>query len=161
MRPCLILATGFLLCAPGVARDREFDLLAQRFEARYGSPRTHIPMMGFANFLVKVARPGGASDFRLAVFENINLPVFGDDEEFTRFAQETLGPDWHPFVRTHERRNNQWTGIYSNFSKGHWKLLIVTAERNEATLVRLKLNANAMKHWIERPRGRARYRTRD
>lgn len=161
MRPLLILAAAAVLSAPGFARDREFDSLVRQFEAHYGVCHLRIPLLGFANFIVKVGRPGGASDLKLAVFEEMGRASLGEPEESLDFVQQTLGPDWHPFIRTWEPRKNEWTAIYSNFERGRWKLLIVTADRADSTLVRLKLNPNAMKHWIERPRQRARYRTHD
>ena len=90
-------------------------------------------------------------DLKLAVFEDLRRPLFTRQEDFTDLMQGALGSDWQPFVRVENRRNNEWTCIYSSISANHWKLLIATMERREATLVRIKLNPDGMMRWIEKP----------
>ena len=133
MRPFAICAAALILSAPGAAGDREFDTIVRRVEARYDTNHMRIPLFGLANFFVKVVRPAGATDLKLAVFEDLRRPRFTEEEEFTGLVQEALGPDWHPFVRVQSRRNNEWTCIYASISANHWKLLIATMERREAT----------------------------
>ena len=65
--------------------------------------------------------------------------------------QDALGPDWQPFVRVQDRRNNEWTCIYSSIAGKQWKLLIATMEKREATLIRIKLNPDGMMRWIAKP----------
>ena len=62
-----LLAVFLAASAAAFGADREFDRLVNAVESRFGVQRAHIPLMGVANFLVKVARPEGAAGFRLAV----------------------------------------------------------------------------------------------
>ena len=65
MRPaCLAL----LISVSAAGADREFDRVVKAIESHYGTSRLHIPLMGVANFAVKVGRPAGASGFKIAVF---------------------------------------------------------------------------------------------
>jgi hypothetical protein len=151
MKRFAILSVAVVLCASALAGDREFDTIVRRVEARCDTSHTRIPFFGLANFVVKVVRPAGASDLKLAVFEDLHRPLFTRQEDFTDLMQGALGPDWRPFVRVQDRRNNEWTCIYSSISANHWKLLIATMERREATIVRIKLNPDGMMRWIEKP----------
>src|SRR5512133_1105945 len=108
MRPLPILSAIVFLCGPALAGDREFDAIVHRMEARYDTRRTRIPFFGLANFAVKVIRPAGASDLKLAVFEDIRRPMLTDEEDFNSLVQEALGQDWRPLVRVTDRRNNEW-----------------------------------------------------
>ena len=73
MKARALAAVLLALAATGAAfgGDAEFDRIVKAIESRYGTRPVHIPFMGAANFFVKVARPEGASGFKLAVFEDL------------------------------------------------------------------------------------------
>jgi hypothetical protein len=150
MKPFAILAALAALAAPAHARDREFDEIVRRIEVRCETKRVHIPLMGVANFFVKVARPAGTSDFKLAVFEDLHRPFLAEEEDFNNMVGEALGPNWRPLLRLQDSRN-EWTSIYSSGSGKHWKLLIATMDRNEATILRVRLSPEAMRRWVVAP----------
>jgi len=150
MTPFRIFA-GLLILGSAAAGDREFDAIVRRVEMRCDTRHTRIPLFGLANFVVKVVRPVGASDLKLALFEDMRRPMFQQEDDFTSLMQGALGSDWRPFVRVQDRRKNEWTCIYSNMSGNNWKLLIATMERREATLIRIKLNTEGMLKWIAAP----------
>src|SRR5947209_14870560 len=114
MRPCAILCAGVILSAPALAGDREFDTIVRSVEARCETSHTRIPFFGLANFFVKVVRPAGASDLKLAVFEDMRRPIFAQEEDFASLMQGALGTDWRPFVRVQNRRNNELTCMYAS-----------------------------------------------
>ena len=151
MRLLTTFAGLLILCGAVTARDHEFDAIVQRVEARCQTSHTRIPFFGFANFLVKVVRPAGASDLKLAVFEDMRRPIFTGEDDFTSLMQGALGMDWRPFVRVQDRRNGELTCMYASTSGSQWKLLIASMERRDATLIRIKLNPEGMLKWIEQP----------
>ena len=69
-----LVASGVVLIA-----DSEFDHVVKAIEVHYHTKRTHIPFLGVANVFVKVAHPAGASEFKLAIFED--LKSIGEDDE--------------------------------------------------------------------------------
>lgn len=156
MKPIAILSVVVLLYGSALAGDREFDAIVRRVEAQYDTRHTRIPFFGLANFAVKVIRPAGAYDLKLAVFEDIRRPAFTGEEDFTSLVQDALGQDWRPFVRVTDRRNNEWTGIFAGGSGSQWKLLVASMEKREATLIRIKLNPNGLMRWLAEPDARAR-----
>ena len=68
--------SGLLFLAGRPAGDREFDAIVRRVETRCDTRHTRIPFFGLANFVVKVVHPAGASDLKLAVFEDIRRPMY-------------------------------------------------------------------------------------
>jgi hypothetical protein len=161
MRPVSIVAGILILCGLAGARDREFETIVRRIEMRCDTRPTHIPFFGFANFIVKVVRPAGASDLKLAIFEDMRRPIFSAEEDFTNLMQGALGAEWRPFVSVRNRRDNEWTCMYTSTSGKDWKLLIATVERREATVVRIKLNPEGMLKWVSKPCNEVRSWRRD
>ncbi|MFN7994022.1 MAG: hypothetical protein U0Q18_10490 [Bryobacteraceae bacterium] len=132
-------------CGVVFAGDWEFDHVVKEIEAHYGTSRTHIPLMGVANFFVKVTRPSGTNGFKLAVFED--LKSTGDSRESSerdRFMDRLSGSRMHPIVRVRSRRDGESTYIYANDFGKSTKLLLVCFERNEATVVQVKMNTDEL-----------------
>jgi hypothetical protein len=147
-----ILAAALVLSTPGYARDLEFDVIARRIGERCETSLTQIPFLGVANLLVKIARPSGTSDMKLATFENLRKPLFIEDEDCKKLVGEALGPDWHPLLRVQKPGREEWNCIYASGSGNRWKLLIVnTTEQSVATVLRLRVNAKAIRRWIIQP----------
>lgn len=143
-----------LLVAAGAAcgADREFDQLVKSIEQRFGVKRTHVPLMGVANFLVKVARPGGASGFKLAIFEDFHATLGARDQAaLDRFMEEARGDGMHSLVVTHSRRDGEASYILAGEIGKTTKLLIATFERNEATVVEVQVNVEALLKTINSP----------
>ncbi len=132
------------------AGDAAFDTLVRRVESQYAVRRTRIPMFGLVNFFVKVSRPAGAKDLKLAIFEDFSTP--GTD--FQELLAETLAPGWQPFVQV--RSPDETSSIYLQTGKDDLKMLIAAAERRETVLMQVKLNQKALRKWFEDPRRMAR-----
>ena len=147
------------LCAAGIvgahAADRDFEAIVRRLEQQVGTKRTHIPMMGMANFFVKMSRPEGVSDMKLAVFEDIDTSRLVDDESIDRMFDALSNEGWKPFVRVRSNKDRERVVIYSRAAGKHWELLLTTVEPNEATVIKMKLSPQALLQWIDDPDGMA------
>jgi hypothetical protein len=146
------LTAALLVLTAGAAfgGDAEFDRILKAIESRYGTKPTHIPLMGVANFVVKVARPEGTSGFKLAVFEGLNALT----PDFDRFMDTLSGPTLRPLVRVHSRHNAEATYIFLGpESKSHksTRVLIATFARNEATVVEVQANIETLLKSLEEP----------
>ncbi len=132
--------------------DREFDHIVQAIESHYGTTRTRIPFMGVANLFVKVARPAGTSDFRLAVFENLQgSPEYRDQAELDHFMSHLSVGGMHPLVRVHSRRDGESTYIYAGEVGRSTRMLLATFQRNEATVIEVKVSLSTLLNWIKSP----------
>jgi hypothetical protein len=150
----LLRAAVLALAAAGAGygADWEFDHLVKSIENHYGVKRTHIPLMGVANFVVKVARPAGTSGFKLAVFDDSRgVSSYQDQEDLDRFMEQVSSGGLHALVVTHSRREGESTYILAGEIGKTTKLLIATFERHEATIVEAQVNIATLLRAIGSP----------
>jgi len=145
--PALLL----LAAATALAADSDFDRLVKSVERQFGVRRTYIPLMGVANFFVKVARPAGTSGIKLAVFEDLRTPDDADEARLDRMMAEASA-GLHPMVRVRSRRDHEFTYIYTGEFGKTTRMLIATFERGEAAIVELKVNLDTLLRTVNEPR---------
>jgi len=136
----------------GFAGDWEFDRVVNAIESHCGIKRTHIPFLGVASFLVKVTRPAGATGFKLAVFENVrSAPGYRDRDDLNRFMDSLSSSGLHRVVCARSRRDGEATYIYVGEAGSSTKMLIATFDRNEATVIQVKVNIETLLKTLETP----------
>lgn len=146
----VVLACG-LATASAHATDREFrdvvDTLADAFHTR----PTHIPFFGLVNVVTFVARPAGTKHINLAVFENLNYDRDGRDT--IRLVRRAVGEAWKPFVQvwSHRDGHEETVLVYLRMEGHDCRFLVTSIEPNEATVVELKLNPDALQRWLVSP----------
>jgi len=150
MKSLRAVALIVVLCASRLASagDHEFRGVVRSIESAYRVHHMHIPLLGLALFF---ARPAGVGGLKLAIFEGFKTPA--DVVEVSRVIENSLGPDWHPFVRVQSKgdNNGETTLIYASPAGGRMRMMIVCLEPSEATLVELNLNDRAIKKWLKEP----------
>jgi hypothetical protein len=139
------VALVFLASSPLAAS--EFDWMVRQISRETGAKPVHIPFFGLARFVVRVGHPAGASDVHLAVFEGTHIaPV-----HFNQLLDTTAGSAWNPIVRVRSR-NGESTNIYARQEGKHVRLLICTSERNETTLVEVRVQPDKLMEVVEEHR---------
>jgi hypothetical protein len=147
-----LLALLLTAASATYAAGSEFDRIVQAIESHYGTPRTHIPLMGVANLFVKVAHPAGTSGFKLAVFENLgSSPSYGEYAELDQFMRHLSGSGLHSLVRVHSRANNESTYIFAEAGRST-RMLIATFQRNQATVIEVKVSMETLLKMVESPK---------
>ena len=145
---------GVLLMASIAAfgSDAEFDRIVKAIESHYGTQRTHIPLMGVADLFVKVSHPGGAGSFKLAVFEDLkSSPGSSEWKARDRFIDTLSSGGLRPLVRVHSRHAEESTYIFAGPVGKYTTMLIANFERDEATVVQVKVNTKMMLRSLEDP----------
>ena len=152
-----MLAVFLTLSGAAIGGDWEFEHIVKAVESRYATSRTHVPLMGVANLFVKVARPAGASGFKLAIFEHLNGPQeYSDLVELDRFMSGLCVNGLHPLVRVHSRRGGpSSTYIFAGDVRKTTNMLIATFGRTEATVIQVKVNRNTLLRSLQSPEGAA------
>ena len=134
-------------------RGRGFKDIVKYLETTYQARKTKIPMLGLANFAIKLIRPAGVKGFKLAVFEDRN---FAGDRRASSFDQVMRGAykkDWMPMVRVNSRRDGeQKTFIYARNAGKDVQFAVVTFQEMEAVVLEVKLNPDAAARFMENPR---------
>ena len=142
-----LVASGAVLVA-----ESEFDHVVKAIEVHYHTKRTHIPFIGLASLVVKVAHPAGTSEFKLAVFEDLKSIDEGDEQDLDRFMHDFSSNRLRPLVRVHSRRDGESIYIYAdNDDARATRMLIATFQRDQATVVEVKVDMNALVKWIGSP----------
>lgn len=144
-----LIALLALAAMPVLAGGNDFDSMVRSLEDHYGKKKVYIPFMGFANFIVKVARPAGTRDFKLAVFEDVDHYRHPAPEVLDR---NFVSRGWKPFVRVTSNRKHERVQIYAREVGRDHELMITTFERNEAVMVRVRVNAEGLSKWVNNPR---------
>jgi hypothetical protein len=143
--PLFLAAVGTVYGA-----DWEFDHVVHAIESHYHVKRTQIPLMGVANFMVKVVRPAGTTGFKLATFEDLQADD-RDPLDLDRFMDEVSSGGLHRLVVTHSRPQGESTYILAGEVGKSTKMLIASFERNEATVVEVQVNVEELLRIIGAP----------
>lgn len=130
------------------AGDAEFKGIVHTIEHTYGVHHMHIPLLGVAMFF---ARPSGVRGLKLAIFEGFQTP--DDADGVRRVIEQSLGPEWYPFVRVRStgKNNGEITLIYTSPLGNRMRMMIVNLEPSEAVVVKMELSDHAMKKWLKEP----------
>ena len=160
MRAPLLAPLLMLLTAAGAAfgGDAEFDHIVKAIESRYGTKPLHVPFLGVANFVVKVAHPEGATGFKLAVFEGLkDLRTDADPGEWRardHFMDTLANSNLHPLVRVHSRHDREATYIFlgpASKAGKSTRVLIATFEGDQATVVEVTANIEMLLKSLQEP----------
>ncbi len=148
----LTLASA-LIATSAMPVDRgldDFDGVVKHIESHYQKKRVWIPLMGLVSFVSNAARPLGASDFKLAVIDDVNNRTIPPDL--------TFGQSWRPVVRVRER-NGESVNIMAR-EDGHKavKLLMLVVDNDNAVVMQMRM---APSRFLEFVAERARNHHRD
>jgi hypothetical protein len=154
-RSLVALCTVLMLSAPCFAkRDnqfRQFRSLVKAIEKQNGTHHMRIPFLGLATFCMRVGRVPGAAGLKIAVFENLPNSDVASSDSFQRSVQKIVGSAWHPLVRARSRDDGSVTMIYTNPDEQQLRLLIVSVDGTEATVVQAKLKKSQIWKWVSKP----------
>jgi hypothetical protein len=140
----------FVLSAPAAARADDFDAVVKHVRAACGGKRVRIPFLGLVGFATKVVRPAGVKSFKLAVFEGVTRA--GDVSGLGAAIGQSLGPEWRPLMRVRSGRGAEQTHVYVREAGDNLKLMIVTLDREQATVIRAKVNPEALARFARDPK---------
>src|SRR5450432_163844 len=130
MKALALLALIVSTAATAGEKHDDFTILLKRVEDHYGKRHIRIPLLGMVTFASHLTRPLGASDFRLAVIEDVSSADSLPDFE--------PGPDWRAFIRTTSRRGDR-TVIYGRDEGNAVRTLLLVVDHDEAVLMQMRL----------------------
>lgn len=147
--PAALLLT-FVLCSPAAARADDFDAVVRNVRAACGGKKVRIPFLGLAGFATRIVRPAGVKSFKLAVFEDLTRG--GDVSGLGAAIGQSLGPRWRPLVRIRSGGGAGQTHVYVREDGDDLKLMVVTLDGAQATVVRAKVNPGALARFARDPK---------
>lgn len=146
------IAACLLTASFAQAADREFTEVVRVISDEFHTRPTSIPLFGLVNVFTAAVHPAGTRHIDLAIFEHL-----ADRDREGRNLSEALlnavGRSWKPFVEVRSRRNGheETVLVYMRQQGADWKLLVTAVEHDEATVVQLQLNPDALARWINSP----------
>jgi hypothetical protein len=157
MKRTALLTVAIVLAPVGLrAGDREFKNVVDALSSEFHKEPMHIPFFGLAKLVTFVAHPAGAKQLDLAIFQDL-VQEDRDGHNLGTSIRRAVGPQWKPFFQASSLRhgNNEHTFIYLREDGSDWKLLLTTVGRDQAVVLELKLNPEALQRWINRPQDQA------
>lgn len=151
-RRFIAVCAVLLLAAPCFAgKDDQFHALVKAIETQYGVHHTRIPFLGLATFCMHVAKVPGAAGLKIAVFEDLPEADVASNVSFQESVDKIVGRDWHPMVRARSHDDGSVTMIYTEPDERELRLLIVSIDGTEATVVQTKLQKAQIWKWVSHP----------
>src|SRR5262245_3674723 len=149
----IIIALLFTPSFSALAKGKGFKDVVKHIEKNYGAKKTRIPMLGFANFMVKLIRPAGVKGFKLAVFEDQNFAAHPGAATFDTVMRESYDEGWQPMVQINSKRDgNSHTFIYVKSSGKDVQFALAVLEDREAVVLEVKFNPDAAARFLENPK---------
>lgn len=144
-----------LLFAPAVraqAQGKGFKDLVKHLEKNYRAKKTRIPMLGLANFAVKLVRPAGVKGFKLAIFENQDFSRISGAESLA-ILRHAYHSEWQPVVRVTSKKDgfNQ-IFIYSRSSGKELQFALMSLTEHQAVVLEARFNPEAAARFLENPK---------
>ncbi len=135
------------------ARGKEFKDIVKYIETQYRAKKTRIPMLGLANFAVKLIRPAGVKGFKLAVFEDQDFSTRNEIGSFDAVMRDSYRKNWQPLLRMNSKRDGSArTYIYARNNGKDVQFALVTFEEREAVVIEVKFNPDAAARFLENPK---------
>ncbi len=147
MKRALICAISLSMALPIACLASDMNRVVQSLETDLGVHRTHIPMLGAAMFVGKVATGFQMPGVKLAIFEDERL---GDlsPQEIERSVVRALGPQWTQLVKSTSKYGEEQNWIYVSEEGKKLQMFIASVEHNELSLVQVKISERQMRRWI-------------
>jgi hypothetical protein len=151
-RGALVVCAVLVLAIPSFGgSDQEFNALVKTIEVQYGVRHMHIPLLGLATFCLRVAGTPGTAGLKIAVFDGTLGTNRVSADSFEQSVNAAVGSEWHAIVRARSREDGSVTMIYARPTAKEMALLVVTLDRNDATIVQTKLKTSQIWNWMREP----------
>jgi len=168
----LIIALLMSAGAPrGLARGDGFNDVVKIVEQFYHVKHQSIPLLARAGMkaATTAARIKGgeykqlaeAGSVRVAFFEDQNFDSRGHIATFKAAIQTTLEGTWSPLIQTLAAKTEEQTYIFIREAGNKFQVLVVTIERNEATVVQATLAPDVLAQLMKDPNDMGRAVTED
>lgn len=145
-------ALVFTFVAPTTnAKDKEYDAIMKHLQTAYQAKKVKIPFMWLARFAVRIVKPAGVRSFSFTVFENLKFSRESLDSEMQLAMRNALSPDWCPILRVRSRDSEQVYAYLREDGK-NVKMMLVTINQDQATLIRATFNPEKLAEFINNPK---------
>lgn len=147
----LLLAVFTFSATPASAKKNEYDQIVKHLKTKYQAKKVKLPFMWLARFAVGVVRPAGVKSFSVTLFEDLKFSRETLDEEMQSAMRDSLGEEWNSLMRVRSR-NGQQVYMYMREAGKNVRIILVTIEKNNSTVVRATFNPEKLADFINDPK---------
>lgn len=152
----LVVGLSLAMTPFAFAQGKGFKDVVKHLQTNYRAKKTKIPMLGLANFAVKLIRPAGVKGFKVAVFEGQDFSPRAGETPFMSVMRQAYVPKkgWKPLVQTNSKRDGVWqrSFIFFKENKKDVEVAVTTLSENEAAVVEVKFSPDKMVAFLDNPR---------
>ncbi len=133
------------------AKGNEYDAVCKHLEKKYQAKKVKVPFMWLARFAVGVVRPAGVKSFKVTTYTDLKFSPETLDTEMRDIMNRSFSDDWTPIIRIRSKNGEQ---VYMNMreSGSSVRVMFVTINKTEATVVRARFNPEKLVEFIENPK---------
>lgn len=147
----LLLVVFTFSATPAIAKKNEYELIVKHLKTKYQAKKVKVPFMWLARFAVSVVRPAGVKSFSVTLFEDLKFSRETLDEEMQNAMRDSMGEEWNSLMRVRSR-NGQQVYMYMRESGKNVRIILVTIEKNNSTVVRATFNPEKLADFINDPK---------
>jgi len=155
------LASVFVLGPPAEAKGDNFDDAVKTVARFYRVKHKGIPFVARAGMktVVTAARIAGGSKRRLAEVGSVKVAYF-EDQDFTSengplgfksTINAALRPTWQPLIQVMSPQDEEQVYIFLREEGEKYKVLVITIERRDASVVQVTLSPSSLKKLLQDP----------
>jgi hypothetical protein len=148
MKTWMGFAAALVLFVPVGSEASDMSRVVRAVETDLGVHHTHIPILGMAIFVGRVATGFQMPGVKLAVFQNEKLSQ-SSPQQLERTVWNALGPEWNPLVKSTSNHGDEQNWIFAREEGRKLHMFIATAERGEISLVEVNVSDRQMQRWIK------------
>lgn len=152
----LSITVALIMLAPAAAfaGDESFSSVVKHIKSNYRAKQQgFFGAMMLARFAVKVIKPAGVKNFKLALLRDLDYSRSPGPQgsQFHSFIRSKIDERWTPLVQYSSPREKQWTYVYVTQEKEHVKLLVVTLQRQDAVVLQTKFSPEKLAEFMNNP----------
>ena len=133
------------------AKANEYDAVCKHLENKFQAKKVKIPFMWLARFAVGVVRPAGVKSFKVTTYTGLQFSRESLDAEMRDVMSRSFSEDWTPILRVRSKNGEQ---VYMNMRESgkSVKIMFVTINETQATVVRARFNPEKLAEFINNPK---------
>jgi hypothetical protein len=138
----ILAATMMLVLTAACASGGEFRSLCSAVGSELGAKRQWIPFMGLARTGVRMIKPHGVHDVRLAIYQHPN-GLSGANPRLDAAIARITDQGWAPLVRVTEAGGSRTT-VWIRPEGDLMDMLVLAHDHEESVLVHLRVDSEKL-----------------
>jgi hypothetical protein len=151
----LVVAFAPALSRPALADDRSYSTIISHIKSNYNAhSQGFLGMIAFARFLVKVIKPAGVKNFKMTMLRDVDYSrgPLPNSPDFHAFVRGNIHESWRPLIQCSNRKEGQYTYVYSQPEKDDVKVLVIAMQKHDAFVLQFKFSPEKLSAFIDDPK---------